>query len=249
MSLYFYIFSERLAIKMPKSLELNQLKSEVKDAFLRKQEAFEDYVYARDRTNDAYNAMQSAWKELNFARDRMNHEYDVISYSSEDYRKIWGEYNKIRDANNTRIESLRREADAEHQMMRDSFGRASNAYYCGDRTRALEYSSEGHAHKERRNKLNREISSLVFEIRNAKANAEKRAPRTDNATFRKTKELFEVAKENHTSAMTLFKRLKGERNHYKAKFDAAQEEYLRLKEELQVKLAETKAKNEGIKSF
>lgn len=55
----------------------------------------------------------------------MNREYESMQHSSDNYREVWGEYSRIRDANNSRIESLRYEADSEHQMMKDCFEQAS----------------------------------------------------------------------------------------------------------------------------
>lgn len=37
----------------------------------------------------------------------MNREYDEMQRPSEHYREVWDEYGRIRDENNSRIESLK----------------------------------------------------------------------------------------------------------------------------------------------
>lgn len=91
--------------------------------------------------------------------------------------------------------------------------------------------------------MNAEVGELIQEIRDARASAEWRAPKTDSSAFHRAKELFESAKARHESAQAEFKRIKAERDRYKAEFDAAHEEHLRLKEEFQRKLEEVKANN------
>ncbi len=229
---------------MARNFELDSLKAKEQEAFHRKQSAFQRYVEAKNRANTAHDAMQSAWEERCSTREEMNREYERMQYSSNNYREVWDEYGRIRDANNARIESLRYEADSEHQMMKDCFDHASDAYEYGNKSEAPIYAAEGHEHKNRRNELNEEVSRLIQEIRDAKANAEWRAPKTDSSAFRRAREAFNVAKARHESAQAEFKRLKTERDHYKAEFDSAQEEHTRLKEEFQRKLAEVKTNNQ-----
>ncbi|MBQ6461625.1 DUF1771 domain-containing protein [Candidatus Saccharibacteria bacterium] len=229
---------------MARNFELDSLKAREQEAFHRKQSAFQKYVDAKERANTAHDTMQSAWEERCSAREEMNREFEDMRHSSDNYHEVWDEYGRIRDANNARIESLRYEADSEHQMMKDCFERASDAYEYGNKAEAPIYSAEGHDHKDRRDELNEEISRLVQEIRDAKANAEWRAPKTDSSAFHKAKEMFNNAKARHESAENEFKRLKAERDYYKAEFNSAQEEHVRLKEEFQKKLAEVKANNQ-----
>lgn len=226
---------------MSRNFELDALKAKEQEAFLRKQEAFQRYAAAKDGASAAHDMMQSAWERRRSAREEMNREYEKMQESSEQYREIWNEYGRIRDANNARIESLRYEADSEHQMMKNCFERASAEYEYGDKSEAPIYSAEGHEHKERRDELNAKIGDLIQEIRDAKANAEWRAPKTDSSAFHRAKEMFNEAKAQHESAEREFKRLKLERDQHKAEFDSAQKDYLRLKEEFQAKLAEMRA--------
>ena len=231
-------------IRLARSYELDSLKQREQEAFRRKQSAFQRYAEARDRASEAHDTMQDAWEERCSAREEMNREYGELQRASENYREVWDEYGRIRDENNARIESLRSEAESEHQMMKDCFERASDAYEYGDKSEAPIYSAEGHEHKERRNELNEEVSRLIQEVRDAKANAEWRAPKTDSSAFHRMKDIFNEAKARHESAQSEFKRLKAERDSCKAEFIAAQEEHTRLKEEFQRKLAEVKANNQ-----
>ena len=88
--------------------------------------------------------MKSAWQERSSAREEMNREYEEMQRSSEHYREVWDGYSRIRDSNNSRIESLKWEADREHQEMISCFDRASFEYEYGDKSMAPVYSQEGH---------------------------------------------------------------------------------------------------------
>ena len=81
------------------------------------------------------------------------------------------------------------------------------------------------------------------EIKDARQNAEWKAPKTDSSAFHRAKDIFDNAKSCHESTEAEFKRLKAERDRYKAEFDSKQAEHVRLKEEFQRKLKELKTNN------
>ena len=81
------------------------------------------------------------------------------------------------------------------------------------------------------------------EIKDARQNAEWKAPKTDSSAFHRAKDIFDNTKSRHESAEAEFKRLKAERDRYKAEFDSKQAEHVRLKEEFQRKLKELKTNN------
>ena len=228
---------------MSRSYELDSLKSKEQDAFQRKQAAFQRYADARDRCNEAHDAMQAAWEERCSAREEMNREYEELQRAGENYREVWDEYGRIRDQNNCEIEHLRAEADSEHQEMIDCFEKASDCYENGDKSEAPYWSSQGHDHKDRRNQLNEEVSRLCQEIKEARQNAQWRAPKTDSSAFYRAKDVFEHAKARHESSQAEFKRLKAERDRLKDAFNSLQEEHTHLKEEFQRKLEEVKLAN------
>ena len=229
------------------SPELDRLKAEQQTAFERKQEAYQRYAGARQRTQQAYDIMQEAWHERNNARDDMNREFEARQAAFDHNNAIWDEYKRIRDNNNYQLEYLRREADAEHQAMIDCFEAASAAYESGDRATASLYSSEGHDHKDRRNSLNAEVSVLVQEIKDAKAHAESAAPKVDQSAFYAAKERFNQAKAKHQAAEAEFKREKAERDRLKAEFNRLQQAFLQAKEAFQRKRDDIKAERSAAK--
>ena len=83
------------------------------------------------------------------------------------------------------------EADIEHRAMQECFDEASSAYQYGDKSEAPYFSQQGYEHRDRRNALNAEISELAREIKQAKANAEALAPKTDPSAFNRAKSSFE----------------------------------------------------------
>lgn len=226
---------------MARNLELDALKQREQVAFQRKQTAFQKYKDAKDRASVAYDIMQTAWVERSSAREKMNREFETMQRASDNYCEVWDRYKYIRDCNNSRIESLRYEADREHEMMKNCFDQASAAYEYGSKSEAPIYATKGHEHKERRNELNEEVKILIREIQEAKASAQYRAPKTDSSAFHRAKDYFESVKSRHEIAQAEFKRLKAERDSLKAEFDSAQEEHVRLKTEFQKRLEEIKA--------
>lgn len=226
---------------MPRNPELDRLKAEQQSLFEQKQAAFQRFKDLQKQTNAAHDAMQSAWDERTSARGRMNREFEArqSAYSHRD--SVWDEYNRIRDYNNSRIESLKHEADAEHRAMQDCFERASNAYQYGDRSEAPIYSQEGHEHRDRRDALNAEISELAREVKQAKANAEASAPRVDSSAFNYAKSAFESAKARHESAQAEFKKLKAMRDSAKAEFDRLQAQFKQVQAAFSCKLEEVKS--------
>ena len=185
--------------------------------------------------------MQSAWDERTRAREHMNREFEArrSAYSHRD--SIWDEYGHIRDYNNSKIESLKHKADAEHRAMQNCFEQASNAYQYGNKSEAPYYSRQGHEHKDRRDELNAEISELAREVKQAKANAEASAPREDFSAFNYAKSAFESAKARHESAQAEFKRLKAQRDSAKAEFDRLQDQFKQAQIVFQRRLKEIKS--------
>lgn len=171
----------------------------------------------------------------------MNSEFEArkLAFSRRD--SIWEEYGRIRDRNNVIIESLKREADAEHFAMQDCFERASNAYQYGDKSEASFYSQEGHAHRNRRNDLNAEISALIREVKQTKTNAEASAPKVDSSAFDRAKSAFEVAKCRHESAQAEFKKLKAMRDSAKAEFDSLHAQFKQAQTAFRQKLEEVRS--------
>ena len=218
--------------------EVSSLKAREKEAFQAKQLAWENYQAAKIRASEAHEVMESAWDKRVFAREEMNREFEEMRGTSERYSEVWAEYARIRDTNGAEIERLRADADYEHQEMQDCFERANDCYENGDKSEAPYWSSQGHDHKERRNELNAEVGALKQEIRDAKANAEWRAPKTDSSAYQRAKGVFEQAKTCHEYAQAEFKRLKAERDRLKEIFDSLQEEHTRLKEEVRRKSEE-----------
>lgn len=229
---------------MSKNYELDRLKAEENIAFQRKQEAFQNYEFARKRANAAHDVMQSAWEERVRAREKMNQEFEKRKSAFEYHDSVWENYNRIRDYNNSRIESLKYDADSEHRAMQDCFDRANTEYEYGSKADAPIWSQEGHEHRERRNELNAEISALAQEVKNARDYAESCAPKVDSSAFEYAKIEFERAKYVHESTKTEFQQLKAESDSLKDTFDSLQTEFLRCKELFQRKLEEVKSNNQ-----
>lgn len=228
---------------MPRSAELDSLFARKQEAFARKQAAFQKYIDAKNRANEAHDRMQLAWDRRVAAREEMNREYNSMQQSKGSRDAIWADFNRVRQGNSSRIDQLRQEADMEHEMMKNCFDSASAAYEYGNKADAPMYSSEGHAHKERRDYLNAEVGRLIQEINSAKANAKWQTSSSHGNSFQSAKSNFNSAKMLHESAETEFKNAKAERDAYKAEFDSAQAEFERLKDACQRKLDEIKANN------
>ena len=229
---------------MPRSAELDNLFARKQEAFERKQAAFQKYVDARNRANEAYDKMQSAWDQRVAAREEMNREFESMQQSKDSRDAIWADFNRLCQENSSRIDQIRREADMEHEMMKNCFDSASAAYEYGNKADAPMYASEGHTHKDRRDSLNAEVGRLIQEINNAKANAKWQTSGLCGSSFQSAKSNFNNAKMLHESAGAEFKSAKAERDAYRAEFDSAQAEFERLRDACQRKLNEIKANNQ-----
>lgn len=226
---------------MLRNPELDRLKSRQQSLFEQKQAAFQRFKDLHEQTNVAYRTMQACWDERVRARECMNREFEAMqsTYSCRD--SVWSEYARIRDRNNPKIESLKHEADIEHRAMQECFDDASSAYQYGDKSDAPYLSQQGYEHRDRRNALNAEISELAREIKQAKANAEALAPKTDPSAFNRAKSSFEQAKSRHESAQAEFNALKNQRDSVKDDFDHLQEKFKQAQAAFNHKLEEVKS--------
>lgn len=225
--------------------DLDRLRLEEKAAFQRKQSAWAKYAEAREHTNKVREEMQSAWEALQNARNEMNREFEARQNAYNERQRIWDSYGQVRDYNNSRIDSLRYEADTEHQEMQRCFEQASSEYEYGDRSLAPVYAQEGHEHKSRRDDLNAEISRLAHEVKYARQQAELSAPRIDNSAFNTAKTVFRRAKAHHESLLAEYKRLKAKRDRLRSEFEDAQSEFSRLREEFRQTLETDKKANQA----
>ena len=226
---------------MLRNPELDRLKSRQQSLFEQKQAAFQRFKDLQEQTNVAYRTMQACWDERVRARERMNREFEAMqsTYSCSD--SVWSEYTRIRDRNNSKIESLKYEADIEHRAMQECFDEASSVYQYGDKSDAPYFSQQGYEHRDRRNALNAEISELAREIKQAKANAEALAPKTDSSGFNRAKSSFEQAKSRHESAQAEFNALKNQLYSVKADFEHLQEKFKQAQSAFNHKLEEVKS--------
>lgn len=232
---------------MLRNPELDRLKSRQQSLFEQKQAAFRRFKDLQEQTNVARRTLQACWDERVHARECMNHEFEAMqsAYSCRD--SVWGEYTQIRDRNNSKIESLKHEADIEHRAMQECFDDASSAYQYGDKSEAPYYSQQGYEHRDRRNALNAEISELAREIKQAKANAEALSPKTDSSGFNRAKSSFEQAKSRHESAQAEFNALKNQLYSVKDDFDHLQERFKQAQAEFNRKLEEVKSEQNSKK--
>ena len=226
---------------MLRNPELDRLKSRQQSLFEQKQAAFQRFKDLHEQTNVAYRTMQACWDERVRARECMNREFEAMqsTYSCSD--SVWSEYTRIRDRNNSKIESLKYEADIEHRAMQECFDEASSAYQYGDKSDAPYFSQQGYEHRDRRNALNAEISELAREVKQAKANAEALAPKTDSSGFNRAKSSFEQAKSRHESAQAEFNALKNQLYSVKADFEHLQEKFKQAQSAFNHKLEEVKS--------
>lgn len=229
---------------MLKDYELDCLKSELDEAFAHKQEAYRVYDEARKKTDSVYAAMFDARDALNRARAEMNDAYEEFQRAKSASREVWDEYGRIRDYNNSEIESLKYEADSEYQDMRTCFESASSEYEYGDRAMASEYSQQGHVHKDRLAELNARIRELGQEVKQAKENAQWRAPKVDDFVFKFAQRAFQDAKARYESLRAEFDQLKTQRDYLHDQFELAKACHENAKENFQKRLAEVKAKKE-----
>lgn len=209
--------------------ELGAMRERMNAAYDQKQTLYQEYIVAKNRCSGAFKIKKAVGDERFSARETLDREYEAMQRSSENYDAIWSEYARIRDSNNPRIESLKREADYEHSQMVDYKSRSQDAYNYGDHDSAGVYSAEGRMHQERLNALNAEISALCREVTEAKEYAEHHAPKTDSSAYKQAKAAHKAIKERHEKLKEVCSIFAQDRDQKKAIFDAAHAEFLRLR--------------------
>ena len=194
----------------------------------RKNFSREKYLEARKKTKLSYDAMEEKWQVRKEARFELEMERKRIKQLSEKYNRIWDDYHKKRDRLNAEIEALLPQADAEHKEAKRYLSLADNSSINGE----IElFSLEAEIHRVRRDGINAKVQELIKQVKNARALAEKNAPRgsIDKTRFFELKEKAEKAKAEYEAALEEFQTNNTEKERLLAAYDAAYAEYLSLK--------------------
>ena len=226
---------------MSRNPELDRLKSMQQSFFEQRQVAFQKFMDLQKQTNVVYDTMQACWDERVRTRECMNHEYEAMQSTRSSRDFVWGAYMQIRDRNNSRIESLKHEADSHHRAMQKCFDEASSVYLHGDKSDVPYFFQQGYEHRDRCNALNAEISELAREIKQAKSKAETLAPKTDSSMFSRAKASFELAKSRHELAQVGFNELKSRCDSAKSDLDRLHEQLKQVQSAIIHKLEEVKS--------
>lgn len=223
------------------------MKRKEEEAFRKKQYAYHRYANARERMNQAYHKMDEAWHERRKFQTKLDLEFEKMQLAYTNAQDAWNDYALVRDRNNTQIDSIRVNADCEHQAMQECFERASFEYDFGDKKLASVYSQEGYDHRDRRDKLNSQMSELAREVKEARYYAESKTPKETKEAFRRAKDEYDQAKERHLRREAEFKELQAECQKSKEVFESFQEEHKRLKGDFNRKLEQVKANKKASK--
>lgn len=224
--------------EVARDAELDRLKAKQDQTFQRQQEAFRIMKRKQDQQHLLYEQQQVAWNRRQKARDEMNREYDRMQADRAQNDRIWSDYKRIRDYNNSRISSLKPQADSIYRSMVSAFERASSAYNGGDKASAPGYAEEGRRYKATLQSLNSEIKALGAEVKSAKSSAEALSGgNTNAATFNSAKSRFQDAKSEHESIQAKFKIAKAEYDRAKAAFKDAQSEHQKARDAREMRKA------------
>lgn len=218
--------------------DFNELRTEEREAYKRKQALWNAFTEARERARNAYDAMQAAWLERSKTREIMNHEYEMVQCADEHQRAIWDHYHQIRKELNVEIEVLRAKSNAAHCEMKIYFRLANQSAEKGEKELADKYMEKRDELKKERDNINAKVRELCLEIKEARQEAEWHAPREFDSALQEARTNFEKAKENHIKRTGDFKYLKSERDRLQLEFEAAKKEHEQLKEEYREHLQE-----------
>lgn len=224
--------------------EFTRLKANQDNTFNEQQRAFEAMKSAKEATNRLYNAFQAAWQKRAAARDEMNREFQRMKETNAYNDAIWDEYKRVRDYNNSRISSLKYEADQAYSNMQNAFQNASNAFNYGNKAAAPGYSAEGKRHKATLQSLNSQIKQLGSEVKAAKARAQMSSGGTSADYFKSAKAKFQIAKAEHEAAQANFKSAKAISDRAKSDFDKTKLAHQVARDALKVHIEKVKAKKQ-----
>ena len=118
------------------------------------------YSRQKKKTEKIRNAARAAWKEYEAAGRVFKQELQKLQNSKRKYKKVWKDFETVRKVNDAEINSIRKEADLEHQKMIECYEKADHERNRGNRNKSVSYSREGSEHKRLRDELNAKISEI-----------------------------------------------------------------------------------------
>ena len=170
-------------------------------AFRRATEIKERLERASEKKKKAEIAMEAA----RLAFEKESHSLQVESALN---RKIWDQYGRVCDYNNTCIDLLRYEAKFEHEEMIESFHLARIYDEGGDSAEVKTLTKKGQAHRKKRDQINKQIGELICELKEEREKAERLAPKPNSSKYHAAKKEFWKAKSKYDYSMKQYKKLK-----------------------------------------
>lgn len=213
--------------------EIEKLKKNAEEAFELKELWYEKLEQAELILISARKSRDLYLTELNALEDKRDWEYEVVKSSSRFYQEVWEEFEEFRNYKNSQIDLLRLKCETEHALMTECFDKAEFAYSNRDKHEASIYRSEGYEHKRRLTELHGEISRCEREIKDAKAEAEKKASKDDFEAFLKAEKALQEGRIHYDVALEEFKKFQKERDVAQAEYDFACATYDRIKKTLE----------------
>lgn len=220
-----------MVIKMEPSLDA--LKEQEEKAFRKRQAAKKSYNTANGHFRSIQNKLEFARLEYYSTRDRMNREFEALQEENKTYREVWGDYERIRDSNNSQIESLRSNVDYEYRMMKEAYFFADSvSRTANSKNTVATYLQEAAEHKANYKRAQSKIQTLMRENQKAKWRAQLFAPMLDGSDYREAKEAFKGAKKRFLDIQASYKQAKFDRDFFRKEFKIAKAEHERVKRAL-----------------
>lgn len=217
---------------MLKECELDELKTEKELAYLREQAIRRKYKEAKKAAEEAYCEKQVAWDKKMGAEAELSCEMEK-GLGDAYQRNIWAKCNNTCTSIYNEIDTLRRDAAAEHFVMKGLFKKAGFEKKHGDAAVASEYIRKGRAHRQRCIELSQEIKLLKAKIRKNEKDAERQAPRANKAAFERARVECDQARSHYFATKLKHDQLKEERDCLEKEYKVAQKDYFKLSETVQ----------------
>ena len=211
---------------MPRSPEIDRLRTASEQAFAIKQSAFDRMKPLGQHRSEIKARMDASWEEVSNARAEANSAY-------ERQQSEWEAHRSERDAISAQIDAVARDADSAHKSMVDAFERSKDAWSYGDKAGAAFYSQEGKDHKYDRDSYNAEKARLISVAKSMTA------PHSD---FRTYKDRYDRLMDNHRSLQAQYQPVKAQHEAARAEFDRAKVQHEAAKAAFDKAIEEERAK-------
>ena len=204
--------------------DIDELRKDEKVALKLMKEWGKGYEKSEALLSIALRDKDMAFNEYCAIEHGKNRYHEKMKALDEDYRKVWEEFEEFEFFINSRIKLLEFQIKSECAKMIECFNISDFAYKNRDKNEASRLRAAGYGHQKKMTKIREAKDVLEKRIRDAKEEAEERAPRAE-VDYAKFEEAALMAKRYYEETLEACEKREKIRDSCKEKYDDAREVY------------------------